>query len=122
MTMPYQLWPVFRDNQQLLAKLPALGAHAIDGWTRSHAGAVPFLITVMQTHNGDLIFKPHLHIICSARGMDTGKSYWIDKMGLESAVNSIMELWMAKVLAYLAEAYRKEFVKKVCNREIPQGS
>ena len=57
MTMPYQLWPVFRDNQKLLVKLPALGAHAIDEWTRSHAGAVPFLITVMQTYNGELIFK-----------------------------------------------------------------
>ena len=112
MTMPYQLWPVFRDNQKLLVKLPALGAHAIDEWTRSHAGAVPFLITVMQTYNGELIFKPHLHIICSWGGMDTGKSKWIDNMGLEDAVESIMELWKAKVLDYLAEAYREGFVRK----------
>ena len=112
MTMPYQLWPVFRDNQKLLAKLPALGAHAIDEWTRSHAVAVPFLITIMQTYNGELIFNPHLHIICSGGGMDTGKSKWIDNMGLEDAVESIMELWKAKVLDYLAQAYREGFVKK----------
>jgi hypothetical protein len=112
MTMPYQLWTVFRDNQQLLTKLPALGAHAIDESTRSHAGAVPFLLTIMQTYNGELIFKPHLHIICSEGGMDTGKSNWIDNMGLESAFTSIMELWRAKVVDYLAEAYRKGFVKK----------
>jgi hypothetical protein len=44
--------------------------------------------------------------------MDTGKSKWIDNMGLEGAVESIMELWKAKVLDYLAEAYREGFVRK----------
>jgi hypothetical protein len=112
MTMPYQLWPVFRDNQKLLAKLPALGAHAIEEWARSHAGAVPLIITVMQTYNGELIFMPHLHIISSGGGMDTGKSKWIDNMGLEDAVKSIMELWKAKVLDYLAAAYREDFIKQ----------
>jgi hypothetical protein len=116
MTMPYQLWLVFRDNQQLLAKVPALGAHAIDEWTRSHAGAVPFLITVMQTYNGELIFKPHLHIICSRGGMGTAKWNWIDNLGLESALRSIMELWRAKVLDYLAEAYREGLVRKSVSR------
>ena len=88
-----------------MAKLPVFAAHAIDEWTRSHAGAVPFLITVMQTYNGDLIFKPHLHIISSRGGMDTGKSKWIDDSGLEGAVEAVMELWKAKVLDYLAEEH-----------------
>jgi hypothetical protein len=116
MTMPYQLWPVFRDNQRLLKALPALGARAIEEWTRSQAGAIPYLIVVMQTYNGELIYKPHLHVISSKGGMDTGKSKWIDNMGLENALESIKALWAAKVTDYLAEAYRNGLVKK---RSVP---
>lgn len=112
MTMPEQLWPVFRDNQQLLQKLPAFGAHAIDEWSRSHAAAIPFIVVVMQTANGELIFKPHLHIICSSGGMDTSKSKWIDNIGLEGAVKPIMELWRGKVLDYLSKAYQSGFIGK----------
>jgi hypothetical protein len=48
--------------------------------------------------------------------MDTGKSYWIDNVELERVLNSIMKLWRAKVLDYLAEAYRKGFAKKSVSR------
>jgi hypothetical protein len=92
MTMPEQLWLIFRDNQNLLPKLPALGAHAIEEWARSHAGAIPYIIVVPQTFNGELIFKSHLHIICSAGGMDTGKSKWtraaMDAEGLSAEPNA----------------------------------
>lgn len=105
LTMPSQLWPVFRDNQELLRHLPDFGAHAIDEWARSRARAIPFVLVVMQTANGELIFKPHLHIICSKGGVDTGKSKWIADMELKDALNEIMEIWKAKVTNYLAEAY-----------------
>jgi hypothetical protein len=44
--------------------------------------------------------------------MNTGKSKWIDNAGLEEAVKAIMEMWKAKVVDYLAAAYRKGFARK----------
>jgi hypothetical protein len=120
MTMPEQFWRVFRDNPNLLPHLPTFGAHAIEEWTRSYAEAIPYIIVVMQTFNGELVFKSHLHVIVSAGGLNTTMSRWIDDAGLERSGKQIMENWKTKVCDYLNAEFARGSIKKSVAKNFPK--
>jgi hypothetical protein len=120
MTMPEQFWRAFRDNPNLLPQMPTFGAHAIEEWTRSYAEAIPYIIVVMQTFNGELVFNPHLHVIVSAGGLNTTMSRWIDDAGLKRSGKQIMENWRGKICDYLNAAFTHGFIKKSVTTSFPK--
>jgi hypothetical protein len=99
-TMPQVFWPLLQRNRHLLSDLPAIGATAIQFWTKARYGARVILMVVLQTYGGFLNFYPHLHTLVSAGGLDESTGRWIDNLNFQNA-NHKHELMLAWKLALL---------------------
>jgi hypothetical protein len=72
LTMPSELWGIFRANRHLLDDLPALGAAVIDQWATEAHGTRIMIMVVRHTFGRHLNFNPHLHVLVSAGGLRAG--------------------------------------------------
>ena len=82
LTMPDVLWPLFRDNRQLLNDLPALGAKVLELWIQRRYQATPLLAVVPHTFGRDLKFNCHRHILLSQGGLSEDETEWIGDLRL----------------------------------------
>jgi hypothetical protein len=106
LTMPQVFWPIFQHNRHLLNDLPAVGAEAIEFWTKQRHGAVIVLMVVQQTYGGFLNFYPHLHTLVSAGGLHGSSIRWIPDLdfGREEYRHELMLAWRFALIAYLEAA------------------
>jgi len=104
LTMPSELWPVFRRNRHLLHDLSALAAGVIQQWIRMKYGARAIIMVVPHTFGGDLKFNSHVHLLVSAGGLQESDGRWIPHLPLSKG--SLMRMWRYAVISHLRLALR----------------
>ena len=114
-TMPDVLWPIFRQNRNLLQDLAALGAAAIQEWVKARYGVRLHVLVVTHTFGRHLNFHPHLHILISRGGLQESEGRWMPALSFEK--QSIMQIWREALIAYLWEALKATELKVDLNRE-----
>lgn len=106
LTMPSQLWGIFKRNRHLLHDLPALGAAVIQQFIKTKHGASVLIIVVPHTFGGDLKFKTHMHILVSAGGYSGPQERWIESIELHE--DALMRMWRDAVMGHLRRALKAE--------------
>jgi hypothetical protein len=104
-TMPDVLWPIFRQNRQLLHDLPALAAAVIQQWVKIRYGARVLIVVVPHTFGRHLNFNAHLHIMVSAGGLHESEGSWVTPLRFDK--HALMQLWRYAVITYLQAALKK---------------
>ena len=99
--MPNVLWPLLHEDRQLLHDIAALGASVIRRWVQAYYGVVPLILVIPHTFGRRLNFHPHLHILVSAGGLDTGENRWINFRHFDKY--ALMYWWRFAVSKYLAQ-------------------
>lgn len=99
LTMPRNLWAVFKRNRHLLHDLPVLGAEVLKQWAMMKFGAIPLILVVPHTFGGDLKFNTHLHILMSAGGFHEPSKSWVSDLCLNRT--AIMRMWRYAVVNHL---------------------
>jgi hypothetical protein len=102
LTMPRELWPIFRQNRHLLHDLPTIGADVIQQWAKDRHGVRVIIVVVLHTFARDLSFNCHLHILVSAGGLQESKDLWIPSLYYERDI--LWQKWRDAVVSYLLEA------------------
>jgi hypothetical protein len=80
LTMPSELWPIFRRNRHLLHDLPTIGATVIQQWAKDRHGVRLIIVVVLHTFARDLNFNCHLHILVSGGGLQESQDRWIPSL------------------------------------------
>ena len=78
-TVPSELRPVFRRNQKLLyGLLMQVSAAAIKDRCaeKRHLGALPGMLSVLHTWNGQLGYHPHVHRLITGGGITADGQHW----------------------------------------------
>ena len=78
-TVPSQLAPVFRRNQKLLyGMLMQVSAAAVKDLCaeKRHLGALPGMLSVLHTWNGQLGYHPHVHLLITGGGITPDGQHW----------------------------------------------
>ena len=83
----------------------AVGANAIAEWAWSRHRLKLFIIVVPHTFGGALVFKPHLHLMVSAGGLNLSTDRWHDS--IEFFEDEIMQAWRFALTDYLRASIRK---------------
>jgi hypothetical protein len=112
-TMPRAFWPLFLQNRELLNGVPAVGARAIEYWSRARHDARVILMVVQQTYGGFLNFYPHLHTLVSAGGLNETRVRWIHSLEFSTTEHrhELMLAWRFALLAYIDAAIQANTVK-----------
>jgi hypothetical protein len=106
LTMPRELWAIFKRNRHLLHDLPVLGASVIQQWAKIKFGVSVAIMVVPHTFGGDLKFNTHLHMLVSAGGLLESESRWIPHLQFNEDV--IMRLWRYAVITHLRSALKAD--------------
>jgi len=104
-TMPDVLWPIFRQNRQLLHDLPALAAAVIQQWVKTRYGVRVLILVVPHTFGRHLNFNAHLHVMVSAGGLKESEGRWITPVRFDR--RKLMHMWRYAVIMYLRAALKK---------------
>ena len=83
-TVPSELRMVFRRNQKLLyGLLMQVSATAVKDLCaqKRHLGALPGMLSVLHTWNGQLGYHPHVHLLITGGGMTPDGQYWESARG-----------------------------------------
>jgi hypothetical protein len=78
-TVPSQLRTAFRHNQKLLYRLlMQVSATAIKDLCgdKRHLGALPGMLAVLHTWNGQLGYHPHVHLLITGGGITADSRHW----------------------------------------------
>src|SRR3974390_1480888 len=78
-TVPKELRAVFRRNQKLLyGLLMRVSAGAVTGLCaeKRHLGALPAILAVLHTWNGQLAYHPHVHLLITGGGITVDGEHW----------------------------------------------
>jgi hypothetical protein len=78
-TVPSQLRAVFRRNQKLLyGMLMQVSAAAVKDLCaeKRHLGALPGMLSVLHTWNGQLGYHPHVHLLITGGGITPDGQHW----------------------------------------------
>jgi hypothetical protein len=78
-TVPSELRTVFRRNQKLLyGLLMQVSAKAVQELCadKRHLGALPGMLAVLHTWNGQLGYHPHVHLLITGGGITPNGQYW----------------------------------------------
>lgn len=102
LTMPRNLWGIFRRNRHLLHDLPVLGAEVLKQWAMMKFGAMPLILVVPHTFGGDLKFNTHLHILVSTGGFHEPSRSWVSDLSLNKT--AIMRMWRYAIIHHLRRA------------------
>jgi hypothetical protein len=105
LTMPDVLWPIFRQNRQLLHDLPALAAAVIQQWVKTRYGVRVLILVVPHTFGRHLNFNAHLHVMVSAGGLKESEGRWITPVRFDR--RKLMHMWRYAVIMYLRAALKK---------------
>jgi hypothetical protein len=115
LTMPNVLWPIFRQNRQLLHDLPALAAAVIQQWVKTKYGVRVLILVVPHTFGRHLNFNVHLHVMVSAAGLKESEGRWITSLRFDR--NKLMHMWRYAVITYLRLALKKGSLVSEANTE-----
>jgi Putative transposase/Transposase zinc-binding domain len=78
-TVPSELRAVFRRNQKLLyGLLMQVSATSVKDLcaNKRHLGALPGMLAVLHTWNGQLGYHPHVHLLITGGGITADGQYW----------------------------------------------
>jgi hypothetical protein len=78
-TVPSELRAVFRRNQKLMyGLLMQVSATAVKDLCaqKRHLGALPGMLSVLHTWNGQLGYHPHVHLLVTAGGITADGRHW----------------------------------------------
>jgi Putative transposase/Transposase zinc-binding domain len=78
-TVPSQLRTAFRHNQKLLyGLLMRVSAKAVIDLCadKRHLGAIPGMLAVLHTWNGQLGYHPHVHLLITGGGITADGQHW----------------------------------------------
>jgi hypothetical protein len=78
-TVPSELRALFRRNQKLLyGLLMQVSAKAVKDLCaqKRHLGALPGMLSVLHTWNGQLGYHPHVHLLVTAGGITADGRHW----------------------------------------------
>jgi hypothetical protein len=114
-TMPDVLWPIFRQNRQLLHDLPALAAAVIQQWVKTKYGVRVLIVVVPHTFGRRLNFNVHLHVMVSAGGLKESESRWIARVHFDR--QKLMRMWRYAVITYLGTALKKGLIASTLSTE-----
>lgn len=109
LTMPMEFRTILQENRHLLHGIPAMGAEAIIHWAKARYGVRLLVLVVQQTFGGLLNFVPHLHVMVSAGGLLESKGRWIHRLKWDK--DELMRAWRYAVIAFLAEARKKNVLR-----------
>lgn len=119
LTMPDVLWPIFKQNRHLLHDLPTLGAESIWQWMREKFEVRPIILVVQHTFGRHLDFKPHLHVLMSAGGLQESRGRWVRRLPLNPV--AFMKLWRYGLITYLRLALNAGILKSdLSSRQLKQ--
>jgi putative transposase/transposase-like zinc-binding protein len=102
LTMPDTLWGIFARNASLCRKLPEIAARVIRSYARVHYGVEVGVMPVLHTFNGELLFKPHVHSLVTAGGLQAAGARWTPRIFFDR--DAIMRSWQRLIIALLREA------------------
>lgn len=74
-------------------------------WAKARYGVRLLVVVVQQTFGGLLNFVPHLHIMVSAGGLNSGTNRWISRIEFDKV--ELMRAWRFALIALLAEARKR---------------
>src|ERR1700736_2821281 len=97
-TMPRELWPIFKQNRQLLQDLAALGAGVIQQWAKAKYWVRLLIMVVQHTFGRRLNFNSHLHILVSTGGLRESEGCWITPLRFDK--DALMHMWRFAVITY----------------------
>jgi Putative transposase/Transposase zinc-binding domain len=83
-TVPSELRALFRRNQKLLyGLLMQVSATAVKDLCadRRHLGALPGMLSVLHTWNGQLGYHPHVHLLITGGGVTPDGQHWEPSRG-----------------------------------------
>ncbi len=102
LTMPNTLWDIFARNPRLCRKLSEIAARVIRSYARVRHGVEVGVMPVLHTFNGELLFKPHVHSLVTAGGLQSSKSRWNSRIFFDQ--DELMRSWRRLVMAILRKA------------------
>jgi hypothetical protein len=99
LTMPDTLWRIFARNRFLCRKLSAIAGRIIRSFARVSHGIEVGVMPITHTFNGELLFKPHVHSLVTAGGLETSRSCW--RRGIFFERDKLMRSWQRLIIALL---------------------
>lgn len=108
-TMPDHLWPIFKENRDLLNDLPTIGAKAIQCWIRNEHAAEVGIMVVAHTFGRHLNFNSHLHILVTAGRFRPSNGVWVPSLRLRKA--SLGNFWRDCLMDHLRFALKRGKLK-----------
>jgi len=92
-----------------------MGAEAVMQWAKARYRVRLLVLVVLQTFGGLLNFVPHLHLMVSAGGLQSGTNRWIHRINFDKT--ELMCAWRYALIALLAEARKRNILKSSLSRE-----
>jgi hypothetical protein len=114
LTMPRELWTIFKRNRHLLHDLPVLGASVIQRWIGIRYGVSVGIMVIPHTFGGDLKFNAHLHVLVSAGGLLESQGSWIPRLHFNK--HALMRMWRYAVITHLRAALKADVLNSDLNR------
>lgn len=102
LTMPNTLWGIFGRHSRLCRKLSEIAARVICNYARVNHGIEVGVLPVLHTFNGELLFKPHVHSLVTAGGLQSSKSRWHPRIYFDR--KALVRSWQRLIIAILREA------------------
>ncbi len=102
LTMPNTLWGIFARNPRLCRKLSEIAARVIRSYARVRHGVEVGVMPVLHTFNGELLFKPHVHSLVTAGGLQSSRSCWHPRIYFDR--KALVSSWQRLIIAILREA------------------
>ena len=107
-TVPSELRPVFRRHQKFMyGLLMRLSAEAVKELSanKRHLGALPGILSVLHTWNGELDHHPHVHMLVTGGGISSDGEDWEPARGKFLVPVHVLS---RKIAAKFREALKKE--------------
>ena len=102
-TMPSQLWQMFKLNRSLLGQLSPLAAKPILK-TAAQKNALPGIFTALHTFGCDLKWHVHIHLSVTMGGLTADHTQW-KTLYFHHAV--IMPMWRYNITMLLRQSYQR---------------
>jgi hypothetical protein len=104
LTMPCELWELFRDNRHLAPALSALAAAVIQARVRAKYGLHVGVIAILHTFNGKLEYNSHVHTMVTGGGLHESSGIWVSCIYQDQ--DALMKSWRKAVITLLRTALR----------------
>jgi len=107
-TVPQELRDAFRRHQKLMyGLLMRVSAEAVRELcaVKRHLGALPGILSVLHTWNGELAFHPHCHMLITGGGISHDREHWEPARGKFLVPVHVLS---RKIAAKFRDALKKE--------------